>query len=40
VGVVVEVWGGYGIGGKGGEMTQTLYAHMNVIKKERKNYNY
>jgi hypothetical protein len=22
--------------GKGGEMTQTLYAHMNIIKKEKK----
>jgi hypothetical protein len=24
-------------GGKGGEMTQTLYAHMNIIKKGKKN---
>jgi hypothetical protein len=22
--------------GKGGEMSQTLYAHMNIIKKEKK----
>jgi hypothetical protein len=22
--------------GKGGEMTQSLYAHMNIIKKEKK----
>jgi hypothetical protein len=22
--------------GKGGEMTQTLYAHMNIIKKGKK----
>jgi hypothetical protein len=29
--------GGKGEGvGKGGEMTQTFYAHMNIIKKERK----
>jgi hypothetical protein len=30
------VWEGIGVkggyGGKGGEMTQTLYAHMNKIK--------
>jgi hypothetical protein len=25
-----------GWSGKGGEMTQTLYAHMNIIKKEKK----
>jgi hypothetical protein len=23
--------------GKGGEMTQTLYAYMNIIKKEKQN---
>jgi hypothetical protein len=23
-------------GGKGGEVTQTLYTHMNIIKKEKK----
>jgi hypothetical protein len=27
---------GKGGGGKGREMTQTLYAHMNIIKKEKK----
>jgi hypothetical protein len=27
------------VGGKGGEMTQTLYAHMNIIKKEKLNEN-
>jgi hypothetical protein len=28
--------GGKGGGeGKGGEMTQTLYAHINIIKKEK-----
>jgi hypothetical protein len=36
----VRGWGGKrekgGGGGKGGEMTQTLYAHMNIIKKEKK----
>jgi hypothetical protein len=26
-----------GVGGKGGEMTQTLYAHMNKIKIKKKN---
>jgi hypothetical protein len=25
-------WGGGG--GRGGEMTQTLYAHMNIMKKK------
>jgi hypothetical protein len=24
------------VGGKRGKMTQTLYAHMNIIKKEEK----
>jgi hypothetical protein len=24
------------VGGKGGEMTQTLYAHMNKIKKKEE----
>jgi hypothetical protein len=28
-----------GVGGKGGEMTQTLYAHMNIIKKEKRKKN-
>jgi hypothetical protein len=30
------VWGGKGWGGKQGEMTQTLYAHMNKIKNLKK----
>jgi hypothetical protein len=40
---VGEVKGGRGGGdksggrGKGREMTQTLYAHMNIIKKKKKN---
>jgi hypothetical protein len=30
-------WGGKGGGrGKGGEMTQTLYAHMNKIKAKKE----
>jgi hypothetical protein len=32
---VARGWGGKG-GGKGGEMTQTLYAHMNNKKKTVK----
>jgi hypothetical protein len=28
-----------GAGGKRGEMTQTLYAHMNIIKKGKKRSN-
>jgi hypothetical protein len=28
-----------GGGGKGREMTQTLYVHMNIIKKRRKKRN-
>jgi hypothetical protein len=29
-------WGEGGVWGKGAEMTQTLYAHMNKIKKLKK----
>jgi hypothetical protein len=29
-------WGKGKVGGKGGEMTQTLYAHMNKRKKKNK----
>jgi hypothetical protein len=34
---VKEGGGKGGSGGKEGEMTQTLYAYMNIIKKEEKN---
>jgi hypothetical protein len=36
-GGVVKGWGGWGgAGGRGGGMTQTLYVHMNKIKKKPK----
>jgi hypothetical protein len=34
--MVARGWGEREGMGEGGKMTQTLYAHMNIIKKEEK----